>query len=524
MRNCLLLVIMALLPASAALAENTAPGEYLPPLSLTLLEKSWDTPVSRADIGRYLLFPAKTTILTAYAGQNEFLKSQKPLEDKVLDVAAGFEVDYGELDLFGPPLPEGDTFTYRALVSSLDARALRLRLDLSALRDGEEVFVIDPVLPRAFGPYTAAEALEEGRWLPVTEGDWTLLLVRSPHATPPVLRLTNVAHFYRAFSEFVKELWCNINIACEGNAALQNVAAGVGMLVVPRVGGDQGLCTCTLINNADTTEKEPYILTSNHCVPEVVSASQTDVVWDYRATACDSDDPPPLGSLPRSNGYQMLATNSSLDITLIELDSVPNGAFGRYYAGWTDRAVSAGEAITGIHHPDVSHMRISYGDIRTSNAAGLNYANQIEVLWRDGVTEPGSSGLGLLLNASGYPIIGTLSNGPSHICGGTANTDRFSSLRLFFPQVEGFLTGTQKPDPAGDDCPAEVAFKNQPEVLEQLRRVRDASLMKTPAGRRLVKTYYRLAPALAKTVQKSPELAAAFRTMALTFLANSNLT
>ena len=132
MRNCLLLVIMALLPASAALAENTAPGEYLPPLSLTLLEKSWDTPVSRADIGRYLLFPAKTTILTAYAGQNEFLKSQKPLEDKVLDVAAGFEVDYGELDLFGPPLPEGDTFTYRALVSSLDARALRLRLDLSA--------------------------------------------------------------------------------------------------------------------------------------------------------------------------------------------------------------------------------------------------------------------------------------------------------------------------------------------------------------------------------------------------------
>ena len=52
MRNCLLLVIMALLPASAALAENTAPGEYLPPLSLTLLEKSWDTPVSRADIGR----------------------------------------------------------------------------------------------------------------------------------------------------------------------------------------------------------------------------------------------------------------------------------------------------------------------------------------------------------------------------------------------------------------------------------------------------------------------------------------
>ena len=515
MRHYFLLVIIVLALTSAAAAENSAPGEFVPPLPPDLLQKSWDAPVSQADIARYLRLPAKTTILTAYAGQNEMLKSQSTPVDKVLDIAAGFDVDYSEHDLFGPPLPEGGQFISRAIVSSLDAQALRLCLDLSALRDGEEVFVVDPIIPRAFGPYTAAQALEEGRWLPVTEGDWTLLLVRSPFASPPALRLTSVAHFYRAFGECLKELWCNINVACESNPTLQNVASGVGMLVIPRAGGDQGLCTCTLINNADTVEKEPYVLTSYHCIPKVVSAGQADVVWDYRATSCGVSDPPPLGSLPRSNGYQMLATNSSLDITLMELDRVPNGAYGRYYAGWTDRAVFAGEEITVIHHPDAKFMRISYGDILSSSVAGLGYTNQIRVLWHTGVTEPGSSGLGLLLNSAGYQLIGTLSGGPSHICNASSNTDQFSSFRLFFPQVEGFLTGTTKP---GGDCPAEVAFKNQPHILEQLRKFRDESLIDSFVGKRLVETYYLLAPGMAKNIQRSPELAAAFRAMALTFL------
>ncbi len=516
MRHYLLLVIVVLASTTAAPAENSAPGEYVPPLSPDLLQKSLDAPVSQADIARYLRLPAKTTLLTTYAGQNEMLKSQGDPAEKVLDIAAGFEVDYNEQDLFGPSLPEGGQFISRAIVSSLDAQALRLCLDLSALRDGEEVFVVDPILPRAFGPFTAAHTLEEGRWLPVTEGDWTLLLLRSPFASRPVLRLTNVAHFYRAFGECLKELWCNINIACEADPTLQNIASGVGMLVVPQASGDHGLCTCTLINNADTAEREPYVLTSYHCIPEVVSARQADVVWDYRAKACDTNDPPPLGSLPRSKGYQMLATDSSLDITLMELNSVPNGAFGRYYAGWTDRAVFKDEEITGIHHPEAKHMRISYGDILSPNVVGLGYTNQIRVRWHTGVTEGGSSGLGLLLNSSGYKIIGTLSGGPQHSCNGSNNTDQFSSFRAFFPQVERFLTGTTQANDGG--CPAEVAFKNQPQILEQLRTFRDESLMDSFVGKRLVRAYYLLAPGMAKSIERSPEFAAAFRAMALTFL------
>ena len=293
------------------------------------------------------------------------------------------------------------------------------------------------------------------------------------------------------------------------------------MLVVPRADGSQGMCTCTLINNADTPQTEPYVLTSNHCVPDVAPANQVDVVWDFRATACNTNDPPAISSLPRSDGTLLLTTNQDLDITLMEVDSVPNGAYGRFYAGWTDRALFPGEAITGIHHPRATHMRISYGVILDTSATGFLYNNQIEVLWDDGVTEPGSSGLGLLLNGDGYPIIGTLSNGPLHVCGGTSNTDRFSSFRLFFPQAQGFLMGTDKPDPEDPNsgsCPAEVAFKDQPDVLEQLRDFRDSALMKTPLGRRLVDSYYDMAPSLAKRVQESPQAAAAFRSLVITFI------
>ncbi|MFO7975012.1 MAG: serine protease [Candidatus Hydrogenedentota bacterium] len=512
-----LFLLITVVITVSAYGQDFAPGAYLPPLSAKDIQQSWDQPLRQHDLARYLWFPAKTTTLTVFAGQNDVLKSREQSNNKVLDIAEGFEVEYTEKELFGPPLAEGTWYTYRGTISSMDAQALRFRVDLSMLREGEELYLIDPVLPRAFGPYTADDAAENGCWLATTEGEWAMVLLRTPHDSAPALRLTNVAHFYRGFSEFLKQLECNINIACEDNPDILDVASGVGMLVVPSYNGDQGLCTCTLINNDDTPEKEPYALTSNHCIPEVVSANEADVIWDYRATACDTHDPPPLSSLPRSNGTTLLSTSSDLDITLMELDSVPNGAYGRFYTGWTTRLVSAGEAITGIHHPRASHMRISYGTIRKSRVSGLLYSNQIEVLWSDGVTEPGSSGLGLLLDADGFPIIGTLSNGPLHTCGASDNTDRFSSFRLFFPQVKGWLTGTDKPDPDDPNgpCPLEIVYTNNSKTLQRLRDMRDRVLMKTPLGRKLVEAYYDMAPALAERIENDPQTAAAFRAATL---------
>lgn len=506
----------------SALAEISAPGAYQEPIPQKALQNAWNTPIAQHDVARYLGVPARTTEFTMFAGLNEALKNRPSFENKMLQIAEGFAVELSGAELFGPPLAEEDRYAHRAIISSMDAHALRLQTDLSQLGTDAELFVIDPVLPRAFGPYTAADAHEDGYWLPTTEGEWAMVLIRTRSDAPPSVRLTTIAHFYRGFDEFLKQLACNINIACEDNPAVLDIASGVGMLVVPGTFGDQGLCTSTLINNPDTPENEPYVLTANHCVPGGVSANNVDVIWDFRATSCGVNNPPALSSLPRSSGALVLTTNGDLDMTLMELDGVPGGIYGRFYAGWTTRPVSAGEAITGIHHPRASHMRISYGDILASNVSGGGYRNQIEVLWSEGVTEPGSSGLGLLLDSDGYLIIGTLSYGPLHSCGPSAfNTDRFAAFRFFFPQAQGFLTGTEKPDP--DDpgrrpCPAEVAFKDQPEVLGQLRFFRDAGLAQTPLGKRFIELYYRLAPTLSKHLERSPESAAAFRGLVFALL------
>ena len=76
------------------------------------------------------------------------------------------DLDLSPPELFGTPVAElvlGDPrVIYLASIMSLDAYAIRLRADLTQLAPGDEAWVIDPALPRAFGPYTAADQAAAG--------------------------------------------------------------------------------------------------------------------------------------------------------------------------------------------------------------------------------------------------------------------------------------------------------------------------------------------------------------------------
>ena len=66
------------------------------------------------------------------------------------------------------------------------------------------------------------------------------------------------------------------------------------------------------------------------------------------------------------------------------------------------------------------------------------------------------------------------------------------------------------PDPGTDDpdnktCPVARLLNDDPESLEVLRQFRDDKLMKTTAGRSLVKLYYETAPAVLQTLKENPE-------------------
>jgi len=493
--GCLALVL------AARVSAQDAQSVYLPPAGeKTLAETIY--PISPDVVAEYVGKVEAVHVFDVFAGKNAEL-AETPSDMKILIVARGYAVDLASASLFREGIREKDAAVFLAGITSIDAYALRILVDLSSLAPGEELWAIDPVANRSFGPYTAADALEDGRWLPTIEGDTCVLMGRSSSGKTPAPALLGVSHFFRSMAE-IKELSCNIHIACESDPDIQEASTGVGILVIPS-GYDQGLCSAALINNPDTPAFEPYCMTANHCVPEAVSnPANIDIVWDFRSSQCGTNDAPPLGTLPRSTGESLLQTNGALDITLLELDSVPVGALGRTYLGYTTRTPAVNEEVIGIHFPQGTAMRISYGQITHVDVDGLSsYQHQNRVLWSAGVTESGSSGSPLLSNDGSLRFLGCLSNGATHSCVDPSNNwDRYSSFRHFFPEVEQWLSGTGPVEPT---CPLSKVYEEHPELLQKYRTVRDGFLKNNLVGRRLAKAYYKAGPYLSRLIQTSPE-------------------
>ncbi|GMV99984.1 MAG: hypothetical protein AMXMBFR84_11230 [Candidatus Hydrogenedentota bacterium] len=505
---------LAILIASTAYAQagQFADYAYQAPVAAKSLDTLSALPLET--VQNYLTQVDQVHAFAPYLGKNEALKSFET-DRKVLRVGAGFAADMSGIPLFGSSFQDQEYTVFLAAIVSADATALRLIVDLSQLAEGEEIYVVDTVGGRAFGPYTQEDSIPEGNWLPTTEGDTALLVARTPGNTPPAIELQGVSHFFRSAAELKAALSCNIDVNCESNSTVQNLSTGVGVMVIPSGNFDSALCSGALINNPDTAENEPYYLTSWHCVPSYANANQVDILWDFRTSSCNANDPPSFSSLPRSNGVSVLGTSSTLDLTLMRLDQVPGGPLGRAYLGWETRAPVVNENLVGIHFPRGEYMRISYGQVKAINQASSGFVKQTYVDWNNGVTEGGSSGSPLLLVASAYRITGTLSNGPTHSCTDTRfNEDYYTSFRDFYPTIQNYVKGTNPgPGPGTDTgiCPAEKAFKDYPGAIEALRSFRDQTLQPTAMGQGIVSAYYLAAPFLADVVETSPLAASAFR-------------
>ncbi len=492
---------LCLLTASTGGAAPHAGPAFAPP------PKSIEAdlyPIPADAVADYLAQLTRQSVFHYFEGQNDSLKA-KAASSKLLTVGHGLPLDMAAADLFQAPFNDGTYWVFLGAVVSVDAQALRLQVDLSSLADDEEMWVIDPSSQRPFGPYRRADHLDGGRWLPTIEGDTAVLVIRSGRTEMPRFRLLGLAHFFWSPTDLQKLLPCNVNIACDPDAAAQDVSTGIGIMLTPS-NGDMALCTGTLINNPDTPQLEPYFLTSYHCVPRTVTAAQVDIIWDFRYAACTSSVAPSFSTLPRSNGQSVLVTSSTLDITLMRLDNVSSGANGRTYVGWDTNLPQVGDQVAALHFPQGTAMRISRGRVIGVDLATptLAYIHQTEAVWDSGVTEPGSSGAALL--SSNYEILGTLSNGVTHTCSAdrSGNTDRFSSFRSFYNTTNAklYLSGSSPPSGTGT-CPAKVAFKDNPCRLSELRAFRDAALRPTALGRQVVRLYYVAAPTLAEVVRHS---------------------
>jgi hypothetical protein len=233
-----------------------------------------------------------------------------------------------------------------------------------------------------------------------------------------------------------------------------------------------------------------------------------------------------MDSLPRSNGAGLLAASADLDLTLIRLDNVPVGDYGRTYLGWDTRIPVVKDPVLTIHYPDASHMRITEGLVRAVGDQEGGREKLIKVHWDEGVTELGSSGAPLLF-AETVRIAGALSQGPEHTCGldRSGNIDWFGSFREFYPLVSQYIdTSTPSADDGVDDCqetiitcPFQTTYADYPALIEDFRAIRDKVLLQNAWGKGLVAAYYSLAPGMARFVTESPLARGLFMTVTAPF-------
>ncbi len=441
-------------------------------------------------------------------------------------VAVGRRIDMEAAQIFdAAKLFDGEGL-YLASVTSPGAFGVRLQVDLMGLRGGERLWLLDAKGDAVFGPYTADSALAGGQWLPPTIGDSVVLALQSNDGALPLMTVNYVSHFYKPLVE--KQLPCNIPIAQDAVTTVQEVSAGVGRLLVAYQSGGQGLCTATLLNSYQTRGgvPKPYLLSAWHCFGDRVDYESLTIYWDYRREDADGGDAPNIYQLPFNRGADLIAYNVVLDSTLVELNgAVPNGAYGRAWAGWDSQPPALGAPVQVIHHPMGADMKTSRGritdpevDVAMGMLGSFRYEKQIEAVWSAGVTEQGSSGSALLLRNDSYRISGVLSNGTMHSCTDTSNNlDNFGPFHVFFPQIGCHLVSgytCQDPyEPETSGCFLLRKMGLSAETLHHLRMFRDQTLAKTALGSKLTQDYYTLAPSLENWVDNSVVLRVALEAL-----------
>lgn len=465
--------ISAVAFAQGAVPDITVPGLFVPPdLSKSTVKNGYQ--LGEDVVKAYREGGATRTVLRQYAGMGDSLPRFNeelglPIEGRVI------EANKTGAELFRTRQYDAPFHVFTAEITSEDAVAVRLLVSLSALQHGEEVWIASPHSGITYGPYYAQDERPGGRWMPRIHGDTALLIVRSVVDEVPQIALKDVGHIFVPMQEleFFGQLPCQVNVNCETDPDVQQLKTGVGILSFVTAGREIPFCTGLLLNNPVVGgDPEPLLLTANHCIPEAVEATSTEVIWDLESSVCNGLELPDLDTLPRSEVECLLATNRVVDGTLLRLaagggvydgEPIPAGQDGRFYAGWTTRAPQVGERVFGIHHPRVQDKKFSEGVIFETGATrriqGISYEDQIGVEETRGRTEGGSSGSGLYLQDGTNAVVGMLSNGPAVVSCEITGTAYYGSFAAFFPDIEQFIF-RPSPPACGDPVGSTVAVRN----------------------------------------------------------------
>ena len=243
---------------------------------------------------------------------------------------------------------------------------------------------------------------------------------------------------------------CNVDLSCRPDFSSESRSVA-RMLFVEN--GHTFLCTGTLLNDAQSSTT-PYFLSASHCVSTQSAASSLTTDWFFRSSACNSGEVY-AGAQRLNGGATLLYAQAATDTAFMRLNAAPPA--GIVFAGSYFGAVAQGAGLAGIHHPQGDLQKVSEGSVTQFDNCTLQSClpgtpqdgRFLNVGWRLGTVESGSSGSGLFLPiGSKRYVVGQLMGGAASCQnpGGANYYGRFdlafqAALRNWLKPVQGAPTG-----------------------------------------------------------------------------------
>lgn len=354
-------------------------------------------------------------------------------------------------------------------VTSPEAAALRVGLDLRGLPDGAELRVASA--SGGIVEFVDVAALRAGvdgaglYWSPVTDGDTQRLELFVPAGAttfaPEARRVSHLVTSPLRPLNLAKALGgsgaCNIDVVCRtGSLGQPFINAKNAVARMAFQDGGTFTCTGTLVNDSVPATQVPYFYSAAHCISTQAVASTLTTFWNYETPTCGVSNAGPNTQL--TGGADLLFATLSTDALLLRLRLAPPA--GAFFAGWNAATLTAPTATVAIHHPAGDNKKYSRGT-HNGFTSNVNIEGQIVTStarssWAEGTTEGGSSGSGLFtLSGSDYQLRGGLAGGGAS-CANTgqseaaSNVDYYSRFDQVYPSLQRWLGATTNSGPSRD--------------------------------------------------------------------------